>query len=117
MENRVDMPQIEPEMAKASDGMDGADRKEAVTQPVDQKLSPNDIAGIPEVQLVSPDSTPGHPVRQAYTVEEVATIIGCHPKTVRKLCAQGKIQSFALGPRIRRIPRSSLEDFMGFRIE
>lgn len=116
MENRVDMPQTEPEMTKASTGMDGVDRKEAAL-PVDQVLSSNDIAGIPEVQLVSPDSTPGHPVRQAYTVEEVATIIGCHPKTVRKLCAQGKIQSFALGPRIRRIPRSSLEDFMGFRIE
>jgi len=116
MENRVDMPQIEAEMTKASTEMDGADHKEE-TLPADQALSPNGIAGLPEVQLVSPESTPGHPVRQAYTVEEVATIIGCHPKTVRKLCAQGKIQSFALGPRIRRIPRSSLEDFIGFRIE
>lgn len=117
MENRVDMPQTEPKMTKASTGMDGVDRKEAATLPEDQVLSPNAIADLPEVHLVSPDSTPSHPVRQAYTVEEVATIIGCHPKTVRKLCAQGKIQSFALGPRIRRIPRSSLEDFMGFRIE
>ena len=72
---------------------------------------------ISEIQLVPLDSSPGHPVRQTYTVEEVATILNCHPATVRKLCREEKIKSVSLGPRIRRIPRVSLEEFLGFKIE
>lgn len=50
--------------------------------------------------------------RAAYTVEEVAIILGCHPKTVRKLCKEGRLAYVKLGPRCIRIPREALEAFL-----
>ena len=112
MESKVEMSQIKHTAAKQSTEETGLEIREERNQAEKADMTPDNT-----LELSEADSALGHPVRQAYTVEEVATIIGCHPKTVRKLCVQGKIQSFSLGPRVRRIPRSSLEDFMGFKIK
>ena len=53
----------------------------------------------------------------AYTIEDVAVILSCCPKTVRKLCREGKLRSIELGPRTRRIPKSALEEYIGAKIE
>ena len=50
--------------------------------------------------------------KQAYTVQEVAIILSCCPKTVRKLCKEGKIRSVELGSRDRRIPKAALDDYI-----
>ena len=49
---------------------------------------------------------------KAYTVEQVSVILQCHPKTVRKLCAEGRLRSVPLGPRHRRITREALNEFL-----
>ncbi len=54
----------------------------------------------------------GGVTREAYKVEEVAKLLGCHPKTVRKLCKEGRIQSVKLGPRCARITRQAIEAFL-----
>ena len=48
----------------------------------------------------------------AFTIDEAAVILSCCPKTVRKLCKEGKIRSVALGPRARRIPRSVVQEYI-----
>ena len=50
--------------------------------------------------------------KQAYTVQEVAVILSCCTKTVRKLCKEEKIRSVKLGPRARRIPKAALEEYV-----
>lgn len=55
--------------------------------------------------------------KRAYTVEEVATILSCCTKTVRKLCKEGKLRSVDLGPRAKRIPREALDDYMSGKVE
>lgn len=50
--------------------------------------------------------------KMAYTIEEVAKILSCCPKTVRKLCKEEKIRSVDLGPRAKRIPKAALEDYI-----
>ena len=49
---------------------------------------------------------------KAYTIEQVAVILQCHPKTVRKLCAEGRLRSVAIGPRHRRITTAAIQDFL-----
>lgn len=49
---------------------------------------------------------------QAYTVEQVAVILQCHPKTVRKLCTEDRLRSVMIGDRHRRIPRDALNEFL-----
>lgn len=52
---------------------------------------------------------------KAYTIEQVAVILQCHPKTVSKLCAEGRLHSVMLGPRHRRITQEALDAFFQAR--
>lgn len=49
---------------------------------------------------------------KALKVEQVAEILACHPKTVRKLCNEGKLPFVALGPHCKRIPYEVVRDLL-----
>lgn len=55
--------------------------------------------------------------KQAYTVDEVAAMLSCCSKTVRKLCKEGKIRSIELGPRVRRIPKAAIEEYINGQLK
>lgn len=45
------------------------------------------------------------------TAAEAAQFLGCHPKTVRKLCKTGELHAIKLGSEWR-IPAEALEEFL-----
>ena len=49
---------------------------------------------------------------KAFKIEQVAEILACHPKTVRKMCNEGKLPFVALGPHCKRIPYEAVRDLL-----
>jgi excisionase family DNA binding protein len=52
-----------------------------------------------------------HMIEQFYTVTEIASLLKCHPETVRRLCDRGELRSIRVATN-RRIPESAVTEYM-----
>jgi excisionase family DNA binding protein len=50
-------------------------------------------------------------LEQHYTVSEIASLLKCHPETVRRLCDRNQLRSIRVGTN-RRIPESAVTEYM-----
>jgi excisionase family DNA binding protein len=50
-------------------------------------------------------------LEQHYTVSEIASLLKCHPETVRRLCDRGELRSIRVATN-RRIPESAVTEYM-----
>jgi excisionase family DNA binding protein len=50
-------------------------------------------------------------IEQFYTVTEIASLLKCHPETVRRLCDRGELRSIRVATN-RRIPESAVTEYM-----
>lgn len=50
-------------------------------------------------------------IEQHYTLQEAADLLSCHPETLRRAAAAGKLHTVRIG-RDRRIPESALRDWI-----
>lgn len=47
--------------------------------------------------------------QEGFSMKEVGTILGVHPKTVRRWCREGTLEAIRTGPRLIRIPLSEIQ--------
>lgn len=55
-----------------------------------------------------PAPNDGQPRQEGFSVKQVATIVGVHEDTIRRLIKAGKLTAVRVGEKLLRIPRSEL---------